>query len=527
MIRDFKRETIRELYDIIHTCEEETGNFNIIDYFKDYYSADLEISDYIDNIKAYHEYMFDKYNMNEQILDAILQRVDETERSYATQIAGYREMLEAFEVRVSKVCEMLQPQKLNMSIESYLKEMGQINAVYTIKKVNAANKVQGGANELFNIKVAEIEKIYGWLATDYKLTEEEVEEAAVILGRYFEPGTKQYNLKFTSDDDTSDIIRLHMTDAEYQEYQLMSALYNKCDSMTGFFAGFVREIPFIPVLVDSMEGYALELEGKTLLDVASFGMQYQNSYIQHPLATGTGRASMVLLEAYMIKECINEPVTFKDGTNVTNTVVENSTRLVESSTQLVENGIKSGLAISYAEMMLLQDVAINFSGNGSAALTSTEFVNNRIEGGSDTVAYHSVGGDNSAKKIQSVLDGIDISYTSPESRFGQGFYVAADGNTTVAELVYHGTDVKYSIRYDLNLEGQKVLDLTNPEVAGEWGFLQGESSLLECQNIAEIALDEGYNVIKVYSYRDDGINYVIYDNFDEILQPQMVTPIGD
>lgn len=150
-----------------------------------------------------------------------------------------------------------------------------------------------------------------------------------------------------------------------------------------------------------------------------------------------------------------------------------------------------------------------------------------FKGGRDTVAYHSVGGDNSAKKIQSVLDGIDISYTSPEKRFGQGFYAVADGNTTVAELAYHGTDAKYSIRYDMNLEGQKVLDLTDPKIASEWGFLKGESSFLVCQNNAEIALDEGYNVIKVHSYRDAGINYVIYDNFDEILQPQMVTPIGD
>lgn len=163
---------------------------------------------------------------------------------------------------------------------------------------------------------------------------------------------------------------------------------------------------------------------------------------------------------------------------------------------------------------------------GSADVVE-EVAESVLEGGSDTVAYHSVGGENSAKKIQSVLDGIDISYTSPESRFGQGFYVAADGNTTVAELAYHGTDAKYSIRYDMNLEGQKVLDLTDPKIASEWGFLKGESSLLECQNIAEIALDEGYNVIKVHSYRDAGINYVIYDNFDEILQPQMVTPIGD
>ena len=77
--------------------------------------------------------------------------------------------------------------------------------------------------------------------------------------------------------------------------------------------------------------------------------------------------------------------------------------------------------------------------------------------------------------------------------------------------------------------GENFLDgnTTVAEIASKWGFLKGESSLLECQNIAEIALDEGYNVIKVYSYRDAGINYVIYDNFDEILQPQMVTPIGD
>jgi len=159
--------------------------------------------------------------------------------------------------------------------------------------------------------------------------------------------------------------------------------------------------------------------------------------------------------------------------------------------------------------------------------TGIKHVGEVLEGGSGNVAYHSVGGNNSANKIQSVLNGIDISYTNPQSRFGQGFYVAADGKTTVAELSYHGTDARYSIRYDINLNNQKVLDLTNPQVAKEWGYIQGESSLFECQNIAEAAVEDGYTVIKVQSYRRDGINYVIYDNFDEILHPQMVTPIGE
>lgn len=97
----------------------------------------------------------------------------------------------------------------------------------------------------------------------------------------------------------------------------------------------------------------------------------------------------------------------------------------------------------------------------------------------------------------------------------------------MAELAYHGIDATYSIRYDMNLNGQKVLDLTDSSIARKWNYSPGKSSILECHNIAEKALDEGYNVIKVQSYRDNGINYVIYDNFDEILQPQMVIPIGE
>ncbi|WP_028235614.1 hypothetical protein [Pseudobutyrivibrio sp. MD2005] len=128
----------------------------------------------------------------------------------------------------------------------------------------------------------------------------------------------------------------------------------------------------------------------------------------------------------------------------------------------------------------LEQVAIN--AGITSGFTTFSYVVDAMRGreyadnynNTDSVAYHSVGGDNSAKKIQSVLDGIDISYTSPESRFGQGFYVAADGDTTVAELAYHGTEVKYSIRYDMNLEGQKVLDLTDINIANERGFIKGQ-----------------------------------------------------
>lgn len=95
----------------------------------------------------------------------------------------------------------------------------------------------------------------------------------------------------------------------------------------------------------------------------------------------------------------------------------------------------------------------------------------------------------------------------------------------VAELSEHGNIAKYAISYDMNLSGQKVLDLTNPQIASEWGYVQNLTSTRACQNIGEIARTEGYNVIKFQSYRGGGINYVIYNDFENILLPRNVMPI--
>lgn len=131
----------------------------------------------------------------------------------------------------------------------------------------------------------------------------------------------------------------------------------------------------------------------------------------------------------------------------------------------------------------------------------------------------------SASQAQSVLDGIDPKYFNSNSRFGGGFYVGADADTIIAELAEHGNTAKYAISYELDVSGQKVLDLTNPQIALEWGYVQNLSSTRACQNIGEIARAKGYNVIKFQSYRGEGINYVIYNNFEEILFPRNVTPV--
>lgn len=93
------------------------------------------------------------------------------------------------------------------------------------------------------------------------------------------------------------------------------------------------------------------------------------------------------------------------------------------------------------------------------------------------------------------------------------------------ELDEHGNTAQYAISYDMNLSGQKVLDLTNPQVALQWKYVAKLTSTDAYKDIGELAKEQDYNVIKFQSYRGDGINYVIYNNFDDILIPRIVTPI--
>lgn len=103
--------------------------------------------------------------------------------------------------------------------------------------------------------------------------------------------------------------------------------------------------------------------------------------------------------------------------------------------------------------------------------------------------------------------------------------MGADSNTIVAELAEHGNVAKYAISYDINLSGQKILDLTDPSIASKWDYVQNCTSTEACQEIGAAARTQGYNVIKFQSYRGNGVSFVVFSNFDDILVPRIVTPI--
>jgi RHS repeat-associated protein len=124
---------------------------------------------------------------------------------------------------------------------------------------------------------------------------------------------------------------------------------------------------------------------------------------------------------------------------------------------------------------------------------------------------------------QEVLDGIDPARLRPNNRFGRAFYVGESGQTAVDEVTSHGGNYTHIVRFDMNLSGQKVLDLTNPRVANGWGY----NSTLEygqTQAIAEKARQAGYSVIAFPAVQGGGTNFAVIKKFTEILTPAGVAP---
>jgi hypothetical protein len=137
----------------------------------------------------------------------------------------------------------------------------------------------------------------------------------------------------------------------------------------------------------------------------------------------------------------------------------------------------------------------------------------------------------SAEITQSVLDKILPEKFDPSARFGQAFYVAQQGETAVAEVAAHGGKASHVIRFQLDLSKAKVLDLTDPAIAKAWGYVEDVDAYTAHQQLAQKAMEQGYNVIKFQSYRGPGYNYALLHNplnpfnFDEWLIPQMVSPV--
>ena len=125
---------------------------------------------------------------------------------------------------------------------------------------------------------------------------------------------------------------------------------------------------------------------------------------------------------------------------------------------------------------------------------------------------------------RSILDnGIDPAFLNANSRFGRGFYVAELPETTLAELAHHGVQPSTGIRFSVNQDALRVLDLTDPNIANAWGYSGGPITS-STQAIGSRAAQSGYNAIRFSSERAPGVNMVIIQDFNNVLKPVMVSP---
>ena len=143
-----------------------------------------------------------------------------------------------------------------------------------------------------------------------------------------------------------------------------------------------------------------------------------------------------------------------------------------------------------------------------------------IPGGTETTFYHSV---TSASNGQGVLNGIDRRFFNIDSRFGKGFYLSANPDTTLAELASHNSTAVNTIRYDFNVKSARVLDLTLSPLAESLGYSKNVS-YETAKPIAQSAIKAGFNAIRYPSAQGLGANIAVFNNFEKLLTPKMIVP---
>jgi len=107
--------------------------------------------------------------------------------------------------------------------------------------------------------------------------------------------------------------------------------------------------------------------------------------------------------------------------------------------------------------------------------------------------------------------GIDPRVTRTDNRFGQGYYVTSDENTSSDELSYHDMKAFHSLKYNTGEEGGgKILDLTKDK--SDKVFTEQYP-----QGIRRHALKNNFNGVAYKSQRGAGVNFAVYNEFQKTL----------
>ncbi len=120
---------------------------------------------------------------------------------------------------------------------------------------------------------------------------------------------------------------------------------------------------------------------------------------------------------------------------------------------------------------------------------------------------------------KSILERIDPKFFKSSSRFGGGFYLTNDIETSEAEIAYHQFDdpdnpLNAYVTISYNISGGKILDATGPAV-----YKTVEENPIHLRRMAQRG---GMDGIAIPSLRGSGTNVVLFKNFSILKEGKQI-----
>lgn len=199
--------------------------------------------------------------------------------------------------------------QVRAAVEPALQELKQLSAGNSSTSMNSLyrNTLQGictvyqDAFDKGNISEKEKYQIKSWLATDYKLSDEELEIAKEYIDQYFKENKQAKRLLDSRTATEAAVVRNKMSVEEFNEYQMMAALYNKTSKWNGFWLGVTDAIPFLTEAIDWSDNLVCEMEDKQVVKNATLSSIMENAKLQNPVAYGSGYAASLVAQAEAVK----------------------------------------------------------------------------------------------------------------------------------------------------------------------------------------------------------------------------------
>lgn len=131
IIRDFSKETVNRILELIQLNEED-DTFFLFEWAEDeFVKQELEIQDYLDDVKKYHREMVDKHNLGYEEFIDIVYKVHMVDLNYGRRLESINDGMLAFVKQVNGLTEILAPNKMVLSSEQYHQQLKTIEQEYT------------------------------------------------------------------------------------------------------------------------------------------------------------------------------------------------------------------------------------------------------------------------------------------------------------------------------------------------------------------------------------------------------------